>query len=615
MSDELLPYYHRELSYVRKLAARFAEQNPRVAERLRVGNDGVTKDPHVERLIEGFAYLTARIRRKLDDDFPELTDALLGTLYPHYLAPIPSMTTFQFRLDKGQADLAAGYTIPRGARLETEPVSGEACRFRTAYPVTIWPIEVSAASLGGLPFSASGAARPAVEAVAALRIELRCLGNDMTFAKMAIPSLRFHLAGQDQYAFALYELIFNNTVRVSVATLPKDPKPLLLERKDIKAVGFDRDEGLLPLPGRSFPGYRLLSEYFAFPRKFLYFDLCGLAAPALAEKGNRIELTFFLNRSLPDLEQNITRDTFRLGCTPAVNLFAKRAEPLHLTQTTSQIRLIPDARSAVAHEVYSVDGVTAASPDGERVQFRPFHAPRHDQSNASQGRYWLATRRPSSGIDDEPDEGTEVDLALVHLNGQAAVAPNWTLEVETTCTSRDLPNRLPFGGGRPRAQLVDRGSIPVECLSPPTPTLRPALGRGAAWRLISHLNLNHLSLTAPDENDTAAALREVLRLYDGVDVPETRARIESITGLSSRRIVARAGGAAAGGFCRGVEVTLKLDESKFGDRGGYLFAAIVERFLALYCSINSFSQLIVTSNQREREWCRWPPRAGEQALL
>ena len=621
MSDELLSYYHRELSYIRKMAVQFAEKNPQIAERLRIGSDGVTKDPHIGRLIEGFAYLTARVRRKLDDDFPELTDALLGVLYPHYLAPVPSMTTVQLRLDRGQGDLVAGYPVKRGEMIQTEPVDGEACLFRTGYPVTLWPIEVTTAALRALPFSQASAQRPA-NAVATLKIELRCYSQEITFSKVVMPAFRFHVAGQDQHVFAMYELIMNNTLQVNITSGGNDQKPLILGRSSLKPVGFEREEGLLPLPGRSSPGYRLLSEYFAFPRKFLYFDLADFPEPGFDGKGNRIELTFFLDRTLPDLEPNVNGDMFRLGCTPAINLFSKDAEPLRLTQTSTQVRIIPDARAGPAHEVYSVDKVMAAAPDGARVEFLPFYAPRHGRPTASEERYWMSTRRPASGVDKEMDTGTEVDLSLVDLNFERVTAANWTLYVQTTCTNRDLPARLPFGGGQPRMQLVDRGSVGVECLSQPTAALRPAMGRGSMWRLISHLNLNHLSISTGPEADQAndghnggGALREILKLYDITDSSDTRSKIDGIISVSHTRVVARAGGVAAGGFCRGIQVRLRLDDSRFSDRGSYLFASVLERFLGLYCSINSFSKLVVNSKQREGDWCEWAPRAGQQVLL
>ena len=199
MSDELLPYYQRELAFIRRLGGEFAEAHPKIAGRLRLAPE-VAEDPHVERLIEAFAYLNARTRHKLDDDFPEISDAMMGVLYPHYQTPIPAMAVVQFALDRTQGDLRAGYTVPRHAMLETEPIDGEPCRFRTCYPTTVWPVELTAASLTGRPFAAPRTAYSS-NAVAVLRIQLQCFGKEMTFAQMGMESLRFFLKAQAQHVF------------------------------------------------------------------------------------------------------------------------------------------------------------------------------------------------------------------------------------------------------------------------------------------------------------------------------------------------------------------------------------------------------------------------------
>ena len=271
MTDDLLPYYERELAFIRRMGAEFARVRPKIAGRLRIGPDSV-EDPNVSRLIEGFAFLTARIRRKLDDDFPELTEALLGTLYPHYLAPIPSMAIVSFT---PQPDLGAPYRIERGTEIETEPVDGEPCRFVTRYPVTLHPIEVAGAALRGRPISAP--THPAAgEAASVLRITLRTLQPDMPIKAGAPDELVFFLGGPIEEAFPLYEMVLNDVVGVAVAESTADPAPTILPSDAIVPVGFDREEGLLDYPARAFDGYRLLSEYFAFPQKYLFFRVQGL---------------------------------------------------------------------------------------------------------------------------------------------------------------------------------------------------------------------------------------------------------------------------------------------------------------------------------------------------
>ena len=602
MSDELLPYYNEELSHIRGMAAEFARQHPKIAARLRISGDTV-EDPHVERLIEAFAYLNARIRHKLDDDFPELSDALLGALYPHYLAPIPSMAIVQLQ---GKPDLSGPQQVPNGVEVETQAVDGEPCRFRTCYPVTLWPLQVSGATFSGTALGA-----PSVPELAAvnsvIKLSLACPSKDVSLADLAPAQLRFFLRGQGAQLFALYEALFNDLIRIAVVDPDADRAPRLLDAADVRPVGFQADEGMLPYPPQAFTGYRLLTEFFAFAQKFLFFDLTRLG-DAVADFGQRADIYFYFSAQLADLEAVVGRDTFALGCTPIVNLSTKRAEPIQLDHTVYEHRIVPDARRPKAFEVHSVDRVTLSTADG-RQPCQPLFGLGHGDGGPEL--YWQATRRPGGA--DNP--GSEVHLTFVDLQLDPAVAGKQVAHVKTTCLNRDLPARLPFGGGQPGLRLTEGGGAieRLECLTAPTPTLRPPLRHGAVWRLISHLNLNHLSIS--DAGQGAAALREILRLYDFRDSAQTRAMIEGITEVTSRLVTARLPGSRVGALVRGVEVTVEFDPKRFSGSGVYLFAAVLERFLALYCGINSFTCLIAKLRGRDGVLCQWPPRAGERQLL
>lgn len=613
MNDDLLAYYNRELSYVRKSAAQFAAAYPKIAARLRLGPDS-SEDPHVERLIEAFAYLTARTRLKLDDDFPELTEAMLGVLYPHYQAPVPSMAVLQFDLDPAQNEMIAGHTLAPGANLETDPIQGEPCRFRTCYPVRLWPVQIRDAKLARAPFKAPNL--PNVKAAAVVRLSLSCRSKNVAFRQFELGALRFFLKGQPQHVYPLYELLFHNVVAVALANSDDDKQPVVLDPDCIRPVGFERDDGMLPYPKRSFLGYRLLTEFFVFPDKFRFFEIAGLDRATLSRIGNTMEVFLYLDRSAPDLEPNVSADTFRLGCSPVVNLFPMRAEPVALTHTEFEYRVIPDARRPASFEVYSVDRVAATAGGDKTTEFRPFFSVKHGGDANAGAKYWHASRRAAEQqqVQGNLDRGTEVFLSLVDLDFHPSAPADATLEIETTCTNRDLPGRLPFGGDQPRLQLTEGGALiaKVSCLTAPTKTLRPAMRHGTLWRLVSHLSLNHLSLV--DGSDGADALREILKLYDFTDSPETRTLIEGVTGVRSRRAVGRVGG-KNGAVCRGTEVTLELDPDRFTGSGLFLFAAVMERFLALYSNVNAFSRLIITIRGRSGEFQRWPPRLGEQILL
>jgi type VI secretion system protein ImpG len=604
MFDELHAYYNRELAYLRKLAGEFAERHPKIAGRLRLSGEA-TDDPHVERLLQGFAFIAARIHRKLDDDFPELTQGLLEVLYPHYLAPIPSMAIVQMT---AKPDLASPLEVKAGTLIDAGPIGGESCRFHTAYPVTLWPIVIEAASLAGRPVVAP--ANPmASGAAGVLRLTLRCAADGLALLQLAPDRLRFFIRPQSPHAYKLYETLLNHVVSVALADHPADPSPVIRPPESIDAVGFDPAEALLPYPARSFIGYRLLTEYFAFPEKFLFFDLTGLSAKTLISNQNHVDIFIYLNRSSVELERAVSVENFALGCTPIVNLFQQRAEPIRLDNRAAEYRVVPDARRVGATEVYAVRAVTASAPDGRARTFRPFFGLDHAAVDEDDVAYWHASRRMA----ENDDGGTEVFLSFVDDDFDPAAPIDYTVSVETLCLNRDVPSRLPFGGGNPRLELVEASSAiaRVLCITAPTPTLRPPLGRATRWRLISHLVLNHLSITGAD--DGADAFRAILKLYDLQDSAQTRGLIDSLRRVDSRPGIARVPGPGIGGMCRGLDVEIEFEPALFETGQGFLLASVIERFLALYVSLNSFSRTTVLV--RGRPVRTWPPRAGSRILL
>lgn len=611
MRDELLAYYERELSYVRQLGAEFAEKYPKIASRLQLEPDRC-EDPHVERLIEAFAFLAARIHLKLEDDFPEISEALLSILYPHYLRPIPSTTVVEFHLDPEQGKLTTAFTIPKGAVLYSRPVEGAACKFCVSYRTELWPLAVTQAQWR-TPDRFQPALR-AFDAAAALRLELRCL-PDVSFNALELNSLRFYLSGESNLIHSLYELLLNNCLRIVIR--PVDPPvaltPLVLPASNLRPVGFGEDEEALPYPRRSFSGYRLLQEYFAFPEKFFFLDLGGLEPLQQAGFGDRIEVLFLISpferaERMQMLEVGVTAKTFRLGCSPAVNLFPQTAEPILLDQTRVEYPVIPDLRRRRHLEVYSIDEVVSTSPNSDEVtHYEPFYAFRH--AYAQEGRaFWHATRRPSTAPN---DEGTEVFLMLSDLSGKPVRPLAEALTVRCTCTNRDLPARLPFGNDAGDFELEGAPIIKkVVALRKPGPSLRPPLGRGALWRLISHLSLNYLSLV----DEGKEALQEILNLYNFSDSPYLKRQIQGIVSLNSRRRLAPVSSEQGIAFARGTRIEIELDEDQFVGGGVFLFLSVLERFFALYTSMNSFTQLVAMTKQRKEVFKEWPPRSGSGIL-
>jgi type VI secretion system protein ImpG len=616
MPDTLYPYYERELHFIREFSKDFAKRYPAAAGRL-LQDETRSADPHVERLIESFALLAGRIHHKLDDDFPELTDALLGVLYPHYLAPIPSLAIVEMELDVKQAQIPKGLTIPRHSRLQAQAIGDVRCQFRTCYPVTLWPLRVVSANLTPPPLPAMY--RPPANAAGALTIELECVGG-VTFADLTLDKLRFHLAGEDAYANSLYEQIFNHTIGVMFRPLDGGGAAtgIMLEPETcLSDVGFGPNEGLLPYPEQAFAGYRLLTEFFAFPSKFLFFDLGGFRQVAAAKFKRRLEVVLFFDRWVSGLDQAVSASMFRLHCAPAINLFPQLAEPILSRGTDFEYRIVPDAAHPRGMEVYSVDDVTSMdNVTGVATSYRPFFSYRHGEGMPSE--FWYASRRPS-GVD--RDAGTEVFLSLVDLNFKPKLPPDTVISAHVTCSNRDLPAQIQLSGQKLNFELGIAAPLArISCVRPATPSLRPSGRRAAFWRLISHLSLNHLSLAA--SADGIAALKEILRLYDFSD-PESggqfravnRQLIDGITAVSSRRVVGQVGSPTSSGFCRGVEITVEFDAASYVGTGVFLFAAVLERFFGLYASLNSFSQLVAKVKQEEGTLKRWPPRAGLEVLL
>ncbi|MBV9583292.1 MAG: type VI secretion system baseplate subunit TssF [Alphaproteobacteria bacterium] len=607
MSDALLPYYDRELNALRRLAGEFAAEHPKIAGRLRLAPD-VVDDPHVARLLEGVAFLAARVHHRLDDEFPELTDALLGVLYPHYLAPVPSAAVMQFQ---SEPDLAQPLNIPAGIALETEPVHGEICRFRTSWPVTSWPIEIENVRLSGLPLAAP--ANPlATGAVSVLRVTLKCRSPDVDFARLGIDRLRFFIRGANNVALPLYELLCGRAVALAYADAPNDAAPVVLPATAIEPVGFAPEESLLPWPARSFSGFRLLTEYFALPEKFLFVDFTQLNGKTLLSASRRLEIFVYFDRALPELERSVNAESLALGCSPMINLFPQRCEPIQLTHTDTDYRIVPDARRPSAMEVWQVERVRESRSDGSTRPWRPFYRlTQADPDGQTPGGFYHLARRPTA----EALTGSEVYLAPHDPEFEPQAAGGAVLSVDALCMNRDLPAGLPFGGGHPELRPIEAsaGITQALCLTAPTAPLRPPLREHRFWRLVSHLSLGHLSVVGGAEG--AAALREVLRLYDLRDSAETRDAIEALLGVSAAPGSARVPGGRAGAFCRGLDVTLEFDPSAWQSGGLYLLAAVLDRFLALHATVNSFVRTSAVLRGRPGRAAAWPARAGMRALL
>ncbi len=602
--DDLLDYYQRELSYLRHEGAEFARRYPRVAARLELSG-AESPDPHVERLLESFAFLTGRLQRTLDAEFPQIPAALLAVLYPHLTAPVPSMAIAQFKVDPDQARAALGFAIPENTQLFAESAEGVPCWFRTGYPVSLWPIEVAAAAIR--PAAEFAFLDQRTDVAVVLRLVLRGLGR-VGFADLAPPALRLHINAVPVAGGTLYEALLNQVREVAIRPVGQAQPTRTLPASCIRPVGFEPAEDVLPWDRHAHAAYRLIQEYFVFPEKFMFVDLEGLGDLG---DGAEAELLFLL-ATPPRRRLTLDARVFQLNCTPIINLFRRTTEPVRIDHTRVDYRLVPDSHRERATEIHSILKVSARSAfEDDSTTIQPFYAFDHagPPSDRPEPRaFWLARRQPT-GRADLP--GSDMVLSFVDLDVNPARPPTQLVFAHTLCTNRGVAAQLPVG-----AQLhaeVDAPLAGVACLSKPTRQLAPPFDGQTLWRLVSHLSLNQLSLAGGEAG--LRALREILLLYAAFDDATVRSQLAGLSGLACREVVRRIGTEAWRGFCRGIEIRLELDEDRFVGSHPFLLAAVLNRFFGLYAAVNAFTQLTLTSRQRDGVWKTWPPLAGDRIVL
>lgn len=597
--DDFLLYYKNELSYLRTMGSNFAEMYPKVANRLEL-NQGASSDPQVERLIESFAFLAARIQYNINGEFPEITTALLGLLYPQFTNPIPSMSIAQFKVDPEQGKLTDGYLVEKNTSLFCETSQGTPCWFRTNYPVMLWPLEVSYTAferptqfdfLDNLP-----------KVTKVLRLKLIC--HNETFDNLSLKKLRFYINGDGLLTNALYELLFNQVF--GIAILPElSARPIFLPKNSLLPVGFNLDEDVLPYPSNAHPGYRLLQEYFTFPEKFFFFDIDNLV---LKDSVSQLDILILLEQ-MPNESLTVDNKTFCLGCTPIINLFNKTSEPVRLDHRKLEYRLVADTRRERTSEIHSILKVSSFSNINDNTDvYEPFYSYNHNMERRGQKAFWHARRLPT-GRKDLP--GTNIYLSFLDLDFKPTLPPKQTIFAHLLCTNRDLAEQMSVGS---KLQIEEGAPLAyISCLTKPSTQLSPPLRGTTLWRLISHLSLNYLSLS--DNKEALLALREILRLYSFTEQNSLEQEVSGIREMSTRKVVRHIGNDVWRGFCRGIEVTLTFDEQFYVGSGAFLLSAVLSRFFALYSSVNSFTQLVIKSKQKEGIWKIWPPMAGEKIIL
>lgn len=610
--DDLLPYYERELGYLRRYGREFAERYPKIAGRLLLSADG-SQDPHVERLIESFALLSARVNKKIEDDYPEFTDALLDVLYPHYLRSFPSCSIARFDMGAGAARLSAPVTIPRGTLLHTRPVRGINCKLRTSYDVTLAPVRIAGAAFKPVADAPMAVSLPP-GASAEVAITFEVLGEQADLGALGIDRVRLFIDGEPSFCAALRDVLALNVVASYVETAGSGRWHAVREPL-LHACGFREDEALIDFPQRSHPAYRLLTELFAFPEKFGFFDLDVAALKGRASRTFTLHLVLGglpTDSAVARVLETLGPDNVLLGCTPVVNLFEQHGEPIRVTHRTAAYPVVADARRAFAYEVHAIDSVHRIrhTAQGEDItEFRPFYSLHHGEAADESGHYWLA-RHDEQVARHSP--GYETELSFVDLEFNPVQPQTDVISLKLTCSNRDLPSHLAYGV--PGGDLtMDGGGAArvISLLRKPTRPLRFERGRGAHWRLISHLSLNHLSLT----QSGLPAFKEMLRLYDLARSAVSGRQIDAITALEHRPATAWLPGQHFASVVRGIEIRLSLDERGFVGTGLAVFTRVLDRFLGLYVHANSFTRLTLLSSQSGEVLIQCPARSGESILV
>jgi type VI secretion system protein ImpG len=612
---DLLPYYEKELTVLRRHASEFAKRYPKIAARLLLSGEA-SEDPHIERLIESFAFLSARVQKKLDDEFPEITESLLEIVYPHYLRPFPSCSIAHFDADSAAGQLTGVLNVPRGTLLKTRPVKGIPCKFRTVYELDIAPVRLTDARFSDvLPTNLIG--RVPRNAIAMLSLTIEVSGTHVGFDGLDMPRLRLFLDGEPSLISALRETLLFESVAVGIEVSPGEAWRILPATM-IRPVGFGNSEGLIDYGANSHLAYRLLSEFFAFPEKFNFIDIdLSAVRRGLPPSTGKMTLHFVLKggRDTP-LRHHILERTvaahFKMACSPVVNLFQQSAEPIRLSQTRTSYPVVVDSRRASAYELHTIESLfkVEKSADGEKViPYRPFFGLRHGEKAESEGLFWHLRRDDSLAA---LSPGFAYEISIIDPNFDPAEERTETLSLTVTCTNRDLPSQLPYGlaGGD---LFLEGGSVArtISFLRKPTPTYRIDSARNANWRLISHLALNYISMT----QQGLASLKETLALYDLPQSPVNQRLIDGLISIRQKPVTARMEGNPFPTFVRGVELELTVDEQFYVGTGVHLFGHVLDWFFGLYVHTNSFTQLVLKSAKTGEELLRCKPRNGELELV
>jgi type VI secretion system protein ImpG len=624
MDPRLLEYYNRELQFVREMGAEFAEAYPRIASRL--GMDGLEcADPYVERLLEGFAFLAARVQLKLDARHPDFTQHLMEMVFPHFLSPTPACAIVEFAPDMKEGGVHTGHLVKRDSSLRSPLVKGErtACEFRTAHDVTLWPLTVTEAKYlsGSGALSTQGIVTDG-RVRTAIRLRLKAAAG-VNIKSLKLKALTFYLKATPDIAHRIFEQVTADCVGAYVRGTRPGSSVHFVPAKSVRPAGLDDSEALLPVTRQAFQGYRLLQEYFSFPERFLFFTLHDLAPAIRACDGDEMEIYLAMERAQPGLENAVDAAHFRLYCTPAVNLFPRSVDRVHVSATETEYHLVADRNRPMDFEIHSLGALEGIGAGGESIaRILPFYSVSHGTSRQAASVFYTVQRRPRLHSPRQQQSGarsgyvgSECFISIVDSAQRAVTSEIRQIDAQALCTNRDLAVQIATGQGR--TDFTVEGGAPVEsvrCLTGPSyPRQSPGFG-ATGWKLISHLSLNYLSLVDRAPESGAELLRDLLALYADSNDAAAQRQIEGVRSISYAPVVRRVPMVGPISYGRGLDISLTVDEASFEGAGIVALGSVLERFFARYVSLNSFTQMRLRSSGRG-DVKTWPVRVGCRQTL
>jgi type VI secretion system protein ImpG len=654
MNPEFLDLYNRELKLLNEQAREFADEYPGIAERLGgLLDDRI--DPLIAGLLEGAAFLAARVQLKLKHEFPEFTSNLLEQLVPHYLAPTPSAMLVKALPVFGDRALREGYAIRRGSYLDASYRQLDrqlSCRYRLCSDINIWPFDLIGAEYhpSAAPLQALGVSTGR-EVLAGLRLTLthRMAARfedeipdrealkkpEMLFAGCRATDLPLYLIGPEPDAAALYEQLFAHCRGVYFRFLDEfgDPVVHAASVESLLQVGFDREEALFPNDHRVFEGFDMLREFFMFPRKFLGCRLTRLNEILPKLKAKTIDILFAFDEIDGRLGAAVQPSMFALYTAPAINLFEKTTDRIALKSSQHEYQVMPDRSHYLDYEPHRLLQVYAHYAGGrEKVPVQPVYSASLEATQAVAGPRYTIRRLPRRRSVEEKRlgassnyTGTDMFISLSELGGGDDDAAIAELSVRALCSNRHLPEHLPTGTSGADFHLVDDASLNLACVAGPTLPREPVVAQlrsrsetastgTVTWRLVNMLSTNHLGLVEREAGRSAQALRETLSMFADLNDLATERRIRGIRAVDSRPIVRRVRERIGVGAARGIEVSVTVDEKAFEGTGAFLLGAVLDRFFAEYSAFNNFTQTVIYSADRG-QIMRWPPRMGTRKPL